>query len=710
MSVATNQLLTGVARERESIRLADASNRTLLAKDQFGADRKFDVSALGSVLSTQPGYFRTTLGDVARLNASAFYGAVGYAGKRVAVDISGNVWKLIEGGAGWEQVATAAFAGMANFSEFFVDSRGYIYCGSATTGQNMVYRSVDDGTTWTTPLTFPLTTDSLAPMAEDELGNLYVGTYGSLGAGSNSCKFYKSTDGGGNWSDLTANLPSVPARHIHGCWWDRHRSLLFITHGDAGASSRIFVSSDRGASFSTWTASAQATAMAFTPEYIFYTADQSTDRGVYRSSGANLAAVIASTPSRVFDWRIDGSQSSSGGGAGTGNGFAWWGGVENGVVFFPFGSEGTRAALLASADNGETWFEMETKATAGNLFQERVYVSQFHPTRDGFIYGRESGSTRTYQIGLFAPGTEVKIDKASTSRGSGVVSARGEPLAWGVRSAGIQQRLVSPYAASLVLGPYVSLRSDGFQCGAVGSRAAIYHNFDEVTAPTLPSGITASTSGAAGVAVVTSAAQKVSGANSLLSSTSGAGTGESTFRLTTSPFTLSDGAEAWVSFSALYSGTIDSVVTDFFQCNSIRAAMQVTDGVKTVRIRNSSLSVQLSNAKSTDYVVIPDASSAWFRFKIGVVFSPNTAGNRQGRVRAWVDIGAGWRLICDAIGVPTYSSLSGNAFIGLNVTGAAAAANLYIDDVRWGTSDPDHLPAITLAQTPSAVPDLGMAL
>jgi hypothetical protein len=699
-------------RDNANALLTNSSGQTLLARDTAsGATLAAGASAIGVARSAAPAYYRSAQGPTARVPAG--YLGVGYSGKIVVIDSSGNVWLYTEAGDGWTIVGATTFAAQAvGMSFLFADSRGYLFFCSTVTNYNIIYRSTDDGANWTAVKTFPLTTDSGAPIAEDDLGNLYLGTYGSLGAGSNSCKFYKSTDGGANWTDLTANLPSTPQRHIHGCWWDDYRKLLFVTHGDAGSSSRIFVSGDRGVTFSTWTASAQATAMAFSPDYVFYTADQSGNRGVYRAAaaaGISAATMSAATPTKVFDWRADGDRASSGGSAGTDNGYAWWGGYANGSVFFPYGSEGARAALLTSTDQGATWAEVDSFESAGILYHEMAAVSPFNPGWDGLYYGRTTNSSQSLLSawGLFAPGTVSQIDPASTSRGSGVAIARAEPIGYGLRSPGLIQKLIANYTSPIMLSQYGVLLANGKTAGAQGSTPLVYHNADDVTAPSVTfstNPITLSTSGT-GSAVVTSTTQKVSGANSFKAVVT-AGTGASQFRLTTAPWGTADGTEAWVSTRVYWNGTIDANRQDIIEFNSIRVGVMLIGSTKALRVFQLTLSVNLNTQDAADLVAIPE--NTWFRLKFACSLSPNSVGGRRGRVRVWVDIGAGWRQVCDAMGVPTYSSVSANLFLGINQGGSGAAATCYLDDIRWSTSDPDRVAPITLAQSPSAVPDLGL--
>ena len=87
-----------------------------------------------------------------------------------------------------------------------IDSRGYFFARNA----NLLYRSIDNGATWTSVLTMASGSQILSDgWAEDKTGVLYAGQYQV----AESAIVYKSTDYGATWVESWSD----PNRqHIHG--------------------------------------------------------------------------------------------------------------------------------------------------------------------------------------------------------------------------------------------------------------------------------------------------------------------------------------------------------------------------------------------------------------------------------------------------------------------------------------------------------------
>lgn len=111
-----------------------------------------------------------------------------------------------------------------------------------------LYRSTDDGATWTLPLT--LLSDEVIlndGLVQDPSGNLYAGVYASGGTNfyTNGAPVYESTDDGVTWT-VHSTFPSTmkgatspPAiRHIHGM--HASSSGLFAMTGDSPSESGIW--------------------------------------------------------------------------------------------------------------------------------------------------------------------------------------------------------------------------------------------------------------------------------------------------------------------------------------------------------------------------------------------------------------------------------------------------------------------------------------
>jgi hypothetical protein len=141
-----------------------------------------------------PFLWDTNKGPGGRWSAS-FQGAVSFNGMHVAVDTSGNLWRL-RPGENWTQVSASALAG--TLVMLFVDSRGYVYYSTSTGAAiGNLWRFTDffttAGTSTATALVaFPdAANDYSCPMCEDDLGNVYTGTYHQLTAGSGARRVYK---------------------------------------------------------------------------------------------------------------------------------------------------------------------------------------------------------------------------------------------------------------------------------------------------------------------------------------------------------------------------------------------------------------------------------------------------------------------------------------------------------------------------------------
>lgn len=676
--------------------ISDSSGRSLLV-----GKAQIDASATRSAPRGAPILYEATTGVVTHI--TAFQGAVGYSGRIVAVTTAGTFSRWEES-TGWGTVSAAGVI-PGTIIVFFADSRGYLFYGVAGSAGSAkpIWRSTDHGATWTSVLTFGGADDYPSPICEDAAGNLYAGAYGAgaSGAASNSRSLWKSTDGGANWSDISANMPGGSAgidRHIHGVWWDGHRSLLFVTHGDNGSSSKIYVSDDAGATFSTWTASAQATAMAFTSTHVLYAADSSADRRVYRAEVASLAAVIASTPTLCLDWTADFSVAGNGS---TQNGFAWASYEdEQGNVAFSFGSEGTRTAVVASADSGATWTQVKTGAASGRQWHDFARVSPYNTGRDGFCYSQDTVPSTDVlsQWRLYAPETVLEVDYSATfAVADGLTAPLPQLIDHGLSSSPVVQKLIADYAEpALVTMTNAVIDPAGFTLGAAtGDFPLVAETWDSATAPALPSGWTTNTSGT-GTAAVTSTTQAVSGTNSL-KCVLGAGSAVSQIRKTTAPWTVAAGDELWCAAS-FWIDAIGTTRTDLIECNSMRIGVIEREGVNRLEVSNTTLFIDYKQALAAA-LAFPE--SAWVRVKMRLKLAPNASSQRYGRVQVWQDTGTGYRMVLDVIGASTYNSLSQNLFVG--GSSAGNACTIYVDDVRMGLTDPERPPAYVLTGTQQAV-------
>lgn len=306
----------------------------------------------------------------------------------------------------------------ANAAATFVTSAGVVLLSVAAGGG--IWRSTDDGATFTKTHSFPYTDEEARTFTEDDQGAIYSHSYGHA---TKSVQIVKSTDGGATWTDISTatvssadqtggTVTSLVNRHLHAVYFCPWRKWLFVTHGDAGSKSPVLVSDDYGASFQAWgrfdtannhAASKQVTAIVTDDAYVYMSYDvgasvndAADDFNLYRTAHAyteSLSSLLASAPSMVYD-----VMDYQGGVANTG--FSIWADVsEYGVIVFthghtPSGGAG-RGLLIASEDRGDTW-EVMAQTEAGAI-QSYAWLyaggSLYLPTRDRNFYNDSSDSS-----------------------------------------------------------------------------------------------------------------------------------------------------------------------------------------------------------------------------------------------------------------------------------------------------------------------------
>lgn len=714
-------------RPLSQILLRNSSGQSLLGADAAGNGIALTPAAIGTLQRTAPVLYRTSQGVIARPGPSGaqIQGAVGYGGAIYNVDTNGTFSKYTPT-LGWAQVgSTNAVPG--TISVWFVDSRGnHFYAPSSGA---ILYRSTDACVTWAACLTHTGSTDNCGPVCEDDQGNLYTGAYGSSSGGSvgfnnglglNSRKVYKSNDGGGSWAEISTAFPANgggytgPAgidRHVHGCWWDNVRKWLVVTHGDAGAASKPYISADRGASFSVMANVAQCTAVAATPNYLIWSADQSSDRRLYRMPVTTLASAVNGTPSVCWDWITQGGATDN---SSTRNGFAWQCVVdEQGNIAFPFGIEGARTSVMATGDQGDTWVELATQSSAGRTFHDYVQVSPFNAGRDGFQYNldtKDGAAGYMSQWRMYAIGTALSVGgNRPNYQASGIASAMpGLIEAAALRSAGVLQTLAGNIATPVLLTQAnQAIGRNGYQLGAPGTTQPLYNETWEGT----PSGWTQSISGT-GVAPTQNDATHAKSGTQAAKFDLGAGSGASTswLRRTTAPWgrTLVDGDEVWLQ-GWVWLTAINTQRLGIFEFGSIRVTATSIDSVNRLQLFNSTLGQTFANQALNEVVAFP--AGQFNRVKVAITLGA-TANNTTGRVRVWQDTGSGYRLVLDVLGIPTYSGAApANWFIGLETGSSGNFTTAWWDDVRFGLNfDPEMPPALTMTNTPQSVYSDGLFL
>ena len=678
----------------------DSSGRPTYVRESDGIVSVATYSASGAAVArgSEAILYRAARGPINYQPSGGWQGAVGFAGKIIGVDIAGTFYKWTAA-AGQAQIgATGAIVGTIGL--FYAESQGSLLYATST--GTALYRSTDDGATWTSVLTLTGSSDSYSALCEDDQGNLYVGAYGTGASGSalsvNSRKLYKSTDHGATWVDISANMPGGSAainRHIHGVWWDNYRKLLYVTHGDAGATSVPYVSDDRGATFSAITGAAQCTAMVATPTHVIYGSDTSGDRRIYRVACTDKASLIANSKTVCYDWVADGVLADY---TSTTNGFAWFGFEDNqGNIVLPFGKEGVRTSLMVSTDSGATWSEVLTTAVTGRLFHDQCETSPFLATRDGFSYGYDSSLSSMSQWRVYRPGSSITVDPAAPVYTCDGVSAACAGMFDGeLRAAGVLQRLASDITTPLRLGVSgVTLDRRGYLAGRKLVSAPVVSEGFEGT----PSGWTGSVNGV-GVNTLNDTTHVFAGTQAYKSDLSGgSGITYAQIRRTTAPWTAVSGSEIWFD-ARLWVSAITTQNLTILEGENTRITLRSVSGINRLGVFNTSTANNPGYQHDHEVVAFP--AGQWVRVRVAIV-----AHATNGRVRIWQDTGTGLRLVLDLLGIITDGSTIGqNLWIGARTESSGNYATVWYDDVKLGfNQDPTSPPALTMAVGSALLPD-----
>ena len=155
-----------------------------------------------------------------------------------------EIWRSADHGVTWSKVLTLP-------TNQHVKAISALASGTVLahvdTGAMTLLRSADQGTTWTSVLSLPTTPvfyTTLTPHSiTDGGGYVWLGTYNTGQTPPYSNYLYRSADDGATWSIV--NTTSTH-RHIHGVRYHAASGKLYVFFGDSDGDG-IWVSSDNGA-------------------------------------------------------------------------------------------------------------------------------------------------------------------------------------------------------------------------------------------------------------------------------------------------------------------------------------------------------------------------------------------------------------------------------------------------------------------------------
>ncbi|MBP7745592.1 MAG: exo-alpha-sialidase [Phycisphaerae bacterium] len=156
-----------------------------------------------------------------------------------------GMYRTTDGGT-WEPIAITAPPGWSHFWTYmFATAADTLLVVDATTDPDCVYRSTDDGQTWSLCLTLtpgsPAVTAAHFGLRQAPHGTLILAEYGGPGVG-HPYKIYRSSDDGQSW---TVTHTKSDITHFHAVGYHAATSQWFVGHGD-GYYKGILHSTDDG--------------------------------------------------------------------------------------------------------------------------------------------------------------------------------------------------------------------------------------------------------------------------------------------------------------------------------------------------------------------------------------------------------------------------------------------------------------------------------
>lgn len=247
----------------------------------------------------------------------------------------------------------------------FASSSGVVFTSSPL---KPVYRTADRGRTWQKVIDVPVWR-----MDEDDQGNLYAGDY--IKEKGYGATLYKSTDGGVTW---TVVFHDPDNHHIHTVRWDDNLERLYIAYGDRRSRGQAY-SDDRG---QTWITLASGpdqgdTDVGLTTDYILWLSDN--ERGNILRENRQTGVADTVLTGRQYMWFIV-TQADQ---------------VYVGTMASSR-SHGEGAALLASADQGQTWQKLIATPPSQHSYDQGLSGESRNLSANGWLYC--SDSQQSYRV------------------------------------------------------------------------------------------------------------------------------------------------------------------------------------------------------------------------------------------------------------------------------------------------------------------------
>ena len=162
----------------------------------------------------------------------AFQGIDIASGGIVYAGAGNTIYKSLDNGQTWTALKT--IPNTDEIEEVFCASNGYVYAvpegRNIATSDRGIWRSVDNGSTWSRVLALDSASESTVQWAfdEDGSGRLFAGVYTYSGTVGNA-RIYRSVNNGTTWSSVYYDSAG---RHVHDLKVDRRTGYIYATVGD----------------------------------------------------------------------------------------------------------------------------------------------------------------------------------------------------------------------------------------------------------------------------------------------------------------------------------------------------------------------------------------------------------------------------------------------------------------------------------------------